>query len=192
MHWASHSGSQPARALKDRIDGSKTTRDQARADAERASALPVRSAQQATTPTMLRVRFDRAAPYPTEGRRLQARSSLCARAAGGVPTVVRIGGAGGCRSLDVSCCNYCNKGKTFVSDPTIAPTDRKKIRRRPLACDADVTTALLGIAEETNAPQRRSGSLTAPPICGSASLRRVDPSRAASLRPRVLCALDSR
>ena len=41
-------------ALKDRIDGLKATRDQARADAERASALLVSSAQQAITPTMLR------------------------------------------------------------------------------------------------------------------------------------------
>src|SRR3546814_17979559 len=41
-------------ALKDRIDGLKATRDQARADAECASALLVRSAQQAITPTMLR------------------------------------------------------------------------------------------------------------------------------------------
>ncbi len=41
-------------ALKDRIDGLKATRDQARADAERASALLVSSTQQAITPTMLR------------------------------------------------------------------------------------------------------------------------------------------
>src|SRR3546814_3968714 len=41
-------------ALKDRIDGLKATRDQARADAECASALLVSSAQQAITPTMLR------------------------------------------------------------------------------------------------------------------------------------------
>ena len=41
-------------ALKDRIDGLKATRDQARADAERASALLQSSAQQAITPTMLR------------------------------------------------------------------------------------------------------------------------------------------
>ncbi|WP_312570995.1 recombinase family protein [Brevundimonas sp.] len=41
-------------ALKDRIDGLKATRDQARADAERASALLISSAQRAITPTMLR------------------------------------------------------------------------------------------------------------------------------------------
>src|SRR3546814_11468974 len=41
-------------ALKDRIDGLKATRDQARADAECASALLVSSAQQAITTTMLR------------------------------------------------------------------------------------------------------------------------------------------
>src|SRR3546814_18758304 len=41
-------------ALKDLIDGLKATRDQARADAECASALLVSSAQQAITPTMLR------------------------------------------------------------------------------------------------------------------------------------------
>ena len=41
-------------ALKDRIDGLKATRDQARADAERASALLVSSTQQAITPMMLR------------------------------------------------------------------------------------------------------------------------------------------
>jgi site-specific DNA recombinase len=41
-------------ALKDRIDGLKATRDQARADAERASALLQSSAQQAITPPMLR------------------------------------------------------------------------------------------------------------------------------------------
>ncbi len=41
-------------ALKDPIDGLKATRDQSRADAERASALLVSSAQQAITPTMLR------------------------------------------------------------------------------------------------------------------------------------------
>ena len=41
-------------ALKDRIDGLKATRDQARADAGRASALLESSAQQAITPTMLR------------------------------------------------------------------------------------------------------------------------------------------
>ena len=40
-------------ALKDRIDGLKATRDQARADSERASALLHSSAQQAITPTML-------------------------------------------------------------------------------------------------------------------------------------------
>ena len=40
-------------ALKDRIDGLKATRDQARADAARASALLLSSAQQAITPTML-------------------------------------------------------------------------------------------------------------------------------------------
>ena len=41
-------------ALKDRIDGLKATRDQARTDAERASALLQSSAQQAITPAMLR------------------------------------------------------------------------------------------------------------------------------------------
>jgi hypothetical protein len=41
-------------ALKDRIDGLKASRDQARADAERASALLLSSSQQAITPTMLR------------------------------------------------------------------------------------------------------------------------------------------
>jgi hypothetical protein len=41
-------------ALKDRIDGLKATRDQARADAERASALLQSSTQQAITPMMLR------------------------------------------------------------------------------------------------------------------------------------------
>lgn len=40
--------------LKDRIDRLKATRDQARADAERASALLQSSARQAITPTMLR------------------------------------------------------------------------------------------------------------------------------------------
>jgi site-specific DNA recombinase len=41
-------------ALKDRIDGLKATRDQARDDAERASTLLQSSAQQAITPSMLR------------------------------------------------------------------------------------------------------------------------------------------
>ena len=41
-------------ALKDRIVGLKATRDQARADAERASALLLSSAQRAITPVMLR------------------------------------------------------------------------------------------------------------------------------------------
>jgi site-specific DNA recombinase len=41
-------------ALKDRIQGLKATRDQARADAERASTLLQSSAQQAITPMMLR------------------------------------------------------------------------------------------------------------------------------------------
>lgn len=41
-------------ALKDRIDGLKATRDQARVDADRASAMLLSSAQQAITPAMLR------------------------------------------------------------------------------------------------------------------------------------------
>lgn len=41
-------------ALKDRIDGLKTIRDQAKADAERAQAMLQNSGQKAVTPQMLR------------------------------------------------------------------------------------------------------------------------------------------
>src|SRR3546814_2342119 len=53
-------------ALKDRIDGLKATRDQARADAECASALLVSSAQQAITPTMLRKFASRSEEHTSE------------------------------------------------------------------------------------------------------------------------------
>jgi hypothetical protein len=116
-------------ALRDRIVALKATRDQARADAERASALLLNSTQQAITPATLR-KFASTARrrIRTEGggyrrdhlralaqrvevdrgevRIMGSKSNLLrvlaangvATAAGGVPIVVRSGGAGGIRT----------------------------------------------------------------------------------------------
>ena len=69
-------------ALKDRIEGLKAIRDQARADAERAQAILDASGGQAVTPPdAAQIRRNRAPAHPPRRRRLPPRSPARAGAA---------------------------------------------------------------------------------------------------------------